>query len=192
MRWLGALALSVLVIVGLLTVLGQGPSVPGLGLGADPVTEDSSTGYAAENARLVQTDAAGVPLYLLEAEHLDQDAASGAVAARDLRLNYVPPESAPKSMPWTLTAREGALPGNSLAIRLTGNVRLSGQPPGSDVPLRFQTSTLDFDIDRQIARTQAPVSFFWGSRRLTARGLNADLKQGTLRLESSVHGRFPP
>jgi LPS export ABC transporter protein LptC len=190
MRWLGGVALSILVIIGLLTVLGQGPGVPGLG--PEPVSEGSATGYAAEHARLVQTDERGTPLYLLEAERLDQDAASGDVAARDLRLNYVPPDDSATVRPWTLTARDGKLPGGTLQIALTGNVRLTGEPEGARAPLRLETASLDFDIEKQTARTRAPVSFYWGSRRLTARGLDADLKQGTLRLESSVHGRFPP
>lgn len=192
MRWVGALLLAVLVVVGLLTLLGQGPAVPGLGLGSTPVTEEPASGYAAEQARMVQTDATGAPLYLLQAERMTQDAGSEDVIAHDLQLNYVPPEGQPASGPWTLTAKEGQVPGGNRLIRLSGNVRLRGQPPGSKVPLRIETSALDFDMDQQTAHTRLPVNFYWGTRRLSARGLNADLKRGTLRLESSVHGRFPP
>jgi LPS export ABC transporter protein LptC len=77
-------------------------------------------------------------------------------------------------------------------LKLTGNVRLRGQPAGWKSPLRFETQALDFDIERQFAQTKLPVNFYSGSRRLSSRGLSADLKRGTLRLESSVHGRFPP
>jgi len=93
---------------------------------------------------------------------------------------------------WTLTARKGEMPGGTLKMKLTGDVRLRGQPAGWRTPLRFETQSLDFDIERHFAQTKLPVNFYSGSRRLSSRGLSADLKRGTLRLESSVHGRFPP
>jgi LPS export ABC transporter protein LptC len=189
-KWLGALVLAALIVVGLLTLLGQGPSMPGLGL--ESSADEPASGYAAEHARLVQTGPDGTPQYLLEAEHLTLDSTSEDLAAQDLKLNYVPADAATNAHEWTLTAREGHMPGGSMQIALSGNVRLTGKPAGAREPVRFETSVLDFDIDKQVARTKLPVSFFWGSRRLTSRGLNADLKQGTLRLESSVHGRFPP
>jgi LPS export ABC transporter protein LptC len=192
LRWLGAIVLSALVIVGLLTLLGQGPAVPGLGLGQTPSTETPASGYAAQDARLVQTDARGVPLYLLQAEFMSKSADSDDLAALIVQLNYVPPEDPKAARPWKLTAREGRLVGGSPLIKLSGNVRLTGNPPSSTAPLRIETGALDFDLDQQIARTRLPVNFYWGTRRLSARGLNADLKRGTLRLESSVHGRIPP
>jgi LPS export ABC transporter protein LptC len=192
-KWLGALVLTALIIVGLMTVLNQGSSVPGLGnLGVTTGGEEAATAYAAEKARLVETDASGKPLYLLQAQRLSQDTSSDEISAEDLQLNYVPPDGEKAGRPWTLTARRGTVPGGSKQISLSGNVRLTGQPAGAREPVRLETSALDFDVDQQIARTKQSVNFYWGSRRLTARGLNADLKQGTLRLESSVHGRLPP
>lgn len=196
MRWLGALVLGVLVMVGLLTLLGQGPSVPGLGLGAPPVAEEQATGYSADDARLVQTDATGAPLYRLKARNLEQKPDSETVYADDLTLDYVPPADGATAtvggMPWTLTALKGEMPGGALKMTLTGDVRLVGQPAGWRTPLRVETQALDFDIERQLAQTKLPVNFYSGPRQVSSRGLSADLKRGTLRLESSVHGRFPP
>jgi LPS export ABC transporter protein LptC len=194
MKWLGGLVLTALIIVGLMTVLNQGSrSAPGLGnLGVVTGTEEAATAYTAEQARLVETDASGKPLYLLQARQLSQETSSDEISAEDLQLNYVPPDAAQAGRPWMLTARRGTVPGGSKEIRLTGNVRLTGQPAGAREPVRLETSALDFEVDQQIARTKQSVNFYWGSRRLTARGLNADLKRGTLRLESSVHGRLPP
>lgn len=193
MRWLGALVLAVVVVVGLLTLLGQGPAVPGLGLGAAPPAEAPALGYSASVARLVQTDAAGAPLYSLEAATLNQAPNSQDVLAQDLTLRYQPPEAAATApAPWTLTSRQGTLPAGSLTVKLTGGVRLDGRPAGAREPLRLETAALDFDIPTQVARTRLPVTLWSGSRRLSARGLTANLKQGTVRLESSVHGRFPP
>ena len=43
--------------------------------------------------------------------------------------------------------------------------------------------------DRGI-ETEAPVKLRWSGHELTARGMEADMKAGTLRLESEVNGRF--
>lgn len=196
MRWIGAGVLAVLVVIGLLSLLGQGPAVPSLGLGAPATPEEQATAYAADDARLVQTDATGAPVYRLQAKSLEQKPDSETVFANELTLDYVPPAGSPTAtaggMPWTLTARKGEMPGGTLTMKLTGNVRLVGKPAGWRSPLRFETQALDFDIERQFAQTKLPVNFYSGPRRVSSRGLSADLKRGTLRLESSVHGRFPP
>lgn len=194
MKWLGGVLVAVIVVIGLMTLLGQGPAVPALGLGATTAADETQSGYAAEQARLVQTGDDGAPQYLLEAQRLRQDSASGEIFAETLRLNYLPAEGERSSAaPWTLNANEGRMPpGDARRFSLSGKVRLAGQPEGAREPVRLETSALDFDIDRQLATTRQAVSLYSGSRRLTARGLNADLKQGTLRLDSSVHGRFPP
>ena len=54
------------------------------------------------------------------------------------------------------------------------------------------TSIISFDTRAEIARTQAPVTFDSNGGRLGATGLVANLKDGTVRLESRVHGSFPP
>jgi len=197
MKWLGGVLLAAVIVVGLFTLLGHGPTMSGLGLTTPTVTEEASPGYSAEDARLVRTGDDGRPLYQLRARSLDQEPNTRDITAHDLTLNYAPPaDEQPDPVlgtrPWTLTARQGNLPDGSLRISLAGNVRLLGTPAGSRDALRVETQALDFDIDQQIARTKLPTNFYWGSRRLSTRGLTADLKRGTLRLESSVHGRFPP
>jgi lipopolysaccharide export system protein LptC len=44
----------------------------------------------------------------------------------------------------------------------------------------------------QFIETDAPVQLLWSGHKLDARGMQADLKAGTLRLESEVHGEFSP
>lgn len=197
-KWLGGLLVAALIVVGLFTVLGHGPTMSGLGLTAPPAAEEEAApGYAAEDATLVRTGDDGRPLYQLQARSLDREPKSGEITAHELTLHYAPPadekpEAVIGTRPWTLTARQGNLPEGSMHISLAGNVRLVGTPAGSRDPLRVETQALDFDMDQQIARTKLPANFYWGSRRLSSRGVTADLKRGTLRLESSVHGRFPP
>ncbi|MGH8315264.1 MAG: LPS export ABC transporter periplasmic protein LptC, partial [Steroidobacterales bacterium] len=56
----------------------------------------------------------------------------------------------------------------------------------------IDTDSLDFDTETSIARTDDEVRVAIGMNALTARGLTADLKQGRVRLESRVHGKFNP
>jgi lipopolysaccharide export system protein LptC len=51
--------------------------------------------------------------------------------------------------------------------------------------LRINTPT-------EFIETDAPVRLRWSGHELLARGMQADLKAGTLRLESEVNGRFSP
>jgi lipopolysaccharide export system protein LptC len=44
----------------------------------------------------------------------------------------------------------------------------------------------------EVADTRAPVELAFGAHRVRALGMRADLKSGTLRLESDVNGRFTP
>ena len=42
----------------------------------------------------------------------------------------------------------------------------------------------------EFIETDQPVKLRWAGHRLDALGMQADLKAGTLRLESDVHGTF--
>lgn len=191
MRWIGGIVLAIVVLVGLFTLRGEGPTVPGLGLGTPPPEEQANLGYSAKAARMVQTDEQGVPQYTLEAEEMHQPQASQDIVARTLTLHYAPPANG-SAPPWVLTAREGTLPLNETSVKLRGDVRLVGRPAGARADVSFDTQSLDVDVKAQTARTSAPVTWVSGQTKLTARGLDADMKRGNLRLESSVHGRFSP
>lgn len=189
MRWLGGLLLGALVVVGLLTLLGQGPRMPGLGLGSAPADEPVEMGYVARGARLVQTDENGVPQYVLEADIMRQTPDSRDVHADGLDVRYDPRSDSP---PWRLTARNGVLPAGSTRVQLRGEVRLVGRLPGASQDTQLETPELDFDLHEHIAESRQSVVLRSDAGRLSARGFTANLKQGTLRLESSVHGRFSP
>ena len=56
----------------------------------------------------------------------------------------------------------------------------------------MHTDTLSYDVPNAIASTQSDVRIDFGPHTLTARGLIANLKDRTMRLESKVNGRFQP
>ena len=55
-----------------------------------------------------------------------------------------------------------------------------------------RTDTLSYDVPGSIASTKDDVRIDFAEHTLTARGLVANLKERTLRLESKVSGRFHP
>jgi lipopolysaccharide export system protein LptC len=44
----------------------------------------------------------------------------------------------------------------------------------------------------EVADTRSPVELAFGPHRIRALGMRADLKSGSVRLESDVNGRFTP
>ena len=64
----------------------------------------------------------------------------------------------------------------------------SARPDGT--PLQLQTTTLAIDIAERRAETRDPVTMAFGGNRLWAKGLSADMKVGSLRLRSPVHGEI--
>jgi LPS export ABC transporter protein LptC len=91
---------------------------------------------------------------------------------------------------WNIAARAGLIHPDGSNVDLFGDVTLDGKV--SDVPVKIGTSIISFDTKTEIARTPAPVTLDRSGGRLGATGLVANLKDGTLRLESKVHGSFPP
>ena len=75
-------------------------------------------------------------------------------------------------------------------MQLTGNVRVTGTAPDSTAPLTLTTARLRINTPTEFIETDAPVKLTWTGHELNARGMHADLKAGTLRLESDVHAQF--
>jgi LPS export ABC transporter protein LptC len=201
-----AFGLATLAAVAAVYLLGQGGRTP------DPApaaaTASSDMGYVARGATIVQTGEDGQVLYRVEADRIEQQPASGAVTAEGLTMRYAPPAQgdaatsrarlpAPVAAPaaasgWVLTARRADLPGGRTSIEMQGDVRVTGQPPGSRRELTIRTERLVYDTATTDIRTAEPVSFDFGPHVLTGRGLRANLKAGTLQIDSQVHGRIAP
>jgi LPS export ABC transporter protein LptC len=180
------LALGAAVVLAAAFLLGRDGRTPGAS--PDAATAQGSYGYVALDADVQQTGDDGRPLYTFTAARVEQDPDSGDLAARALTVHYI---SEP-TRPWTLTAREALMPGDSPRIRLQGDVQLRGQPPGSGEMAQVNSQRLDFDTRTQDVTTSQAVSFVWAGQHLNARGMKANLKLGQLQLDSRVHGRFAP
>jgi LPS export ABC transporter protein LptC len=150
-------------------------------------TEPPPLGYYMKGARIVETGEDGLPLYRVEAQHMQQDPADDSVHMDDLTLVY----HTVADLDWTLTAAHGSVPPGSRTLDLVGNVVIVGRPQAeSENDAVIRTSRLSVDTQTHIARTRERVDIEWGTRRLSTIGMTADLKGEQLKLESGVHGRF--
>jgi LPS export ABC transporter protein LptC len=77
-------------------------------------------------------------------------------------------------------------------VDVAGNVKLTETATDQPSAAILHTDTLRYDVAKGIATTQSDVRIDFGPHALTGRGLVANLKDRTMRLESKVNGRFQP
>lgn len=162
------------------------------GRDADPGALADATrgdpGFEATGAEIVETGADGLPRYRVRAQQISQDPASGTVLLQQVELRLADTGGAN----WAVDARSGTMPADARSIDLAGDVQVRGRAAARDEPLAIVTERLSYDFERQLARSDAAVTFTMGTRALVATGIAADLKAGRVRLESKVNGRFNP
>ena len=140
-------------------------------------------GYVATGAELFDTGEDGLPQYRLHASRIAQPGPEADIELTTPQFDYQG-EAA-----WILTAQRGVLPPGAQQISLEGDVMMrSARPDGT--PLQLQTATLSIDVPARRAETHDPVVMAFGGNRLWAQGLSADMKAGSLRLRSPVHGEI--
>lgn len=171
------------------------------GIGADEAAAGApDPGYAARDAEIIETGYDGRERYRLNASVIRQQGATGIVELENLEMRYHPgaqagvagesrPAAADREV-WHLASDHGLVRADGDDVQLDGNVRVTGTAPDSGVPLSFTTSELRINTPTEFIETNAPVRFTLSGYELDAKGLTADLKTGTLRLESDVHGQF--
>jgi LPS export ABC transporter protein LptC len=164
-------------------------------------TQAADPGYAARDAEVIETGYDGRERYRLNAQVIRQQTETGLIELEQLHMNYHPgaqasvagepqPTTAIANEVWHLTSDRGQVRSDGDDVLLSGNVRVTGPAPGSGEPLALTTTELRINTPTEFIETDAPVRLLWSGHELDARGLQADLKAGTLRLESEVHGRF--
>jgi LPS export ABC transporter protein LptC len=145
-------------------------------------------GYYLKNAVLTDFDLNGAPGIRIEAERIDQVDHSSEVALYNVRVAY----QAPTGQAWTMIGDTAHVEPGGKVVDVAGNVRLQGEASGREGAAIIRTDTLSYDVADSIASTKSDVRIEFGQHTLTARGLVANLKERTLRLESKVNGRFHP
>jgi LPS export ABC transporter protein LptC len=156
-------------------------------------------GYAARDAEVIETGYDGRERYRLKAKVIRQQTESGVIDLEQLEMNYHPeaqarvPGEAPASAQaasevWHLKSDRGQVRADGDDVQLDGNVRVTGPAPGSDAPIVLTTDNMRINTPTEFIETDAPVKVSWSGNVLEGVGLAADLKAGTVRLKSSVHG----
>src|SRR5580658_6997266 len=145
-------------------------------------------GYFLKNAVLTDYDLAGNPGIRIEAERIDQIDHGNEVALYNVRVNY----QTPGGQSWVLVGDTAHVQPGGKIIDVNGNVRLQGESSPTEGTAIVRTDAMTYNVPDSIASTKSDVRIDFGGHTLTARGLVANLKDRTIRLESKVNGRFHP
>jgi lipopolysaccharide export system protein LptC len=144
-------------------------------------------GYYLKNAILTDYDASGAPSIRIEAERIDQVEHGVEVRLYNVKVNYEVP-----GQNWVLVGDTAHIQPGGKVVDFAGNVRLQGDSPGTEGSAVIHSDTMSYDVTDSIASTKSDVRIEYGGHVLTARGMTANLKERTMRLESKVSGRFIP
>jgi len=106
----------------------------------------------------------------------------------NVRVNY----DAPGGQNWVLVGDTAHVQPGGNIVDITGNVRLQGEATGTEGTAVVRSDTMRYDVAESVASTKGDVRIDFGEHTLTARGMVANLKERTMRLESKVNGRFHP
>ena len=145
-------------------------------------------GYYLKNAVLTDYDIAGNPSVRIAAERIDQIAHGNEVALYNIRVAY----QSPNGQNWVMVGDVAHVQPGGNVVDVAGNVRLQGDAAGRDGAAVIRTDTLSYNVSDAVASTKSDVRIDIAQHTLTAHGLNANLKERTMRLESKVNGRFHP
>jgi LPS export ABC transporter protein LptC len=143
-------------------------------------------GYYLKNAVLTDYGLSGDPSIRIEAERIDQIAHSSEVALYNIKVDY----QVPNGTLWTMVGDVAHVEPGGKVIDVTGNVRLQGDVTGHGTDAVVHADSLSYDVPDAVASTKSDVRIEYAGHLLTARGLVANLKERTIRLESKVNGRF--
>lgn len=152
------------------------------------VEEPHEPGYAARDAKLVQTGPDGHPLYTVDAEVIRQQPNDNTIELEQATLGFHDANGAL----WTARGEEGQVGQDTGTVELSGDVHVNGTPQGTLQPAEIVTNRLAFDTNTKIASTREPVTLTWSGQEIKGKGMRATLNDGRVQLESAVRGIAAP
>jgi LPS export ABC transporter protein LptC len=152
------------------------------------VEEQHDPGYAARNAKLVQTGPDGHPLYTVDADVIRQQPNDNTVELEKATLGFFDANGAL----WTARGEHGEVGQDTGTVELSGNVHVNGIPQGTLQAAEIVTNRLAFDTNTKIASTREPVTLTWSGQEIKGKGMRATLNDGRVQLESAVRGIAAP
>jgi LPS export ABC transporter protein LptC len=157
----------------------------------DPIPEAEDVqrpGYFLTGVDLEEFGADGALRIGLQSISAIEDPASGIVRLADVAVDY----HAPTGQRWHLTAAEARVPPGGQVVEFEGDVHLRGVPGEGASDAQLETARMTLDTVIETAQTKSPVELAFGTHRIKALGMRADLKSGTVQLVADVNGRFTP
>ncbi|MEJ1960136.1 MAG: LPS export ABC transporter periplasmic protein LptC [Gammaproteobacteria bacterium] len=135
---------------------------------------------------IVETGEDGRPAFTVNARVVRQRSNDSRVQLDAPDMTFLTSESGT----WHVIARAGQIQPDGSSVVLFGDVKMNGAVSGT--PVVIGTSIISYDTQEEIARSEVPVTFEARGGILGAVGLLANFKDGSVRLQSHVHGTFPP
>ena len=172
---------------------GDDAETASTGLAPDP-------GYAARDAQVIETGFDGRERYRLNAKVIRQQIDSSVIDIEQLDMDYhlgaqdrIAGETRPAQDAneiWHLRSDHGQVRANGDDVELFGNVQVKGPAPGGGAPLTLTTARMRINTPTEFIETREKVRVRMSGYELDAVGMQADLKAGSLRLESDVNVKF--
>jgi LPS export ABC transporter protein LptC len=159
---------------------------------AQPLAAAPAYNFEANDVVLRQMGPDGRLQFQIQARRIAQLPQAGAIAVSDVTLHFSPAEDAATAPRWTLTAKSAELPDQGNEVALQGDVLVRGVPAGGKQEAQLRTQHLLYNLETQDLRTNAEVDLTWGRNRLRGKSLTANIKRGTVAIESKVNGRLVP
>jgi LPS export ABC transporter protein LptC len=156
--------------------------------GMEMATAVDDRGYYLNDATLTELGPDGRPRVVVRARSIEQQLSDQSVRLEALELDY----STEQQGRWQVTAQTGRMPSDRGSLLLAGDVRVTGAATAGQGQAVIRTDELAYDTRSNVVQTAAPVIVEFGPHELRGRGMRVGLNEGTLRLESNVHGQFKP
>lgn len=137
-------------------------------------------------ASLTATDSDGQIVYRIDAPRIVHEPSDDTALLESPRLEWLQGGGPPL----VITAALGHADANTQRVALSGGVAVVDESTG--MRIEFRSDDLLVDASTRIASTTSPVHVVSLHGELHAVGLIADMNAGTIRLESSVRGRYVP
>lgn len=145
-------------------------------------------GYSAANASVVETGADGRPMYTLQARQVQQVPADNLVNLTNVHMTFHDPSGEQcQARADRAVARQ-----DSPQIDLNGSILGDCTFASNDPPVHFTSDLLHIDTGTDLVQTASEVTFTSFGKSLNARGMQINLKNHRVKLDSQVHGQFLP
>ena len=150
------------------------------------VTETAGPEWYFTDASLTATDSEGRLAYRIDAPRIAHEPTDDTALLESPRLEWLQG----RGPPLVITAARGRADADTQRVALSGGVAVVDESTGTRV--EFRADDLLVDAAARVASTTSPIQVVSLHGDLRAVGLTADMNAGTIRLESSVRGRYVP